>query len=63
MYLNISIQVSELLHVRESFDSTPAVVGEEIHWTNNIRNGWESKQEVQFTRINLLVHQKNLMYT
>ena len=61
MHLNISVKVPELLHIGQSFDSTPAVVGEKVDWTDNIGNSWESKQEVQFTRVNLLVHQENLM--
>ena len=61
LYLNISVKVSKLLHIGESFDSTPAVVGEEVNWTDNIGDSRKSKQEVQFSRVNLFVHQQNLM--
>lgn len=37
-YLNILVQVPELLHVGESLDATPAAVGQEVNRTAHIEH-------------------------
>ncbi len=59
-YLNISVKIPKLVHFRERFDATPAVIGEEFHRTRNIWNSRESKEKIQFCRINLVILKKYL---
>lgn len=40
-HLDIPVQVPELLHVGKGFDTSPAVVGEEVYRTHNIGDGRE----------------------
>ena len=40
-YLDIPVQVPELLHVGKGFDTSPAVVGEEVYWTHDIGDSRE----------------------
>ena len=57
VYLNISVEVPELLCGGEGLDATPALVGEEIHWANGIGGCGEAQEEVKFIWVNLLLHQ------
>lgn len=59
-HLDIPVQVPELLHVGKGFDTSPAVVGEEVYWTHDIGDGREPQQEVQLHWINLFVHEQHL---
>lgn len=58
--LDISVQVPELLHGRESLNASPAGIGEEVNWTGHIRNCWKSQEKVQLCRVYLFVHYKHL---
>jgi len=42
-HLNIPVQVPELFHVGKGFDTSPAVVGEEVYWTHDIGDGRETQ--------------------
>lgn len=40
-HLNIPVQVPELFHVGKGLNASPAVVGEEVHWTYDIGDSRE----------------------
>ena len=60
LYLNVSVQVSELVHVCQSLDASPRVVREEVHWTHYIQHDRIAEQEVQFCLINPVASEENL---
>ena len=58
--LDVPVKVAELLHAGEDLDCTPANIADELHWTHRVGSAGETKQKIQFSRIDFLLHQKDL---
>jgi len=51
LYLNVFVEVSELLHVGKGFHASPGSVAKEVNCTGDVEHHWVAEEVVQLTLV------------
>ena len=62
-YLDVFVEVSELIHVGKGFDTSPGCVAKEVNCTGDVEHHGVAQEEVELGLIYFVAYQENLKKT